>query len=70
MLHTITRKNLLDLAYLRQGKFLASVGHTVVPIDPNIRLDWSEDDGRRMILPVIIRSDYDTDPKTNPRSVG
>jgi hypothetical protein len=45
------------------------VRHAVAPIDPNIALDWSKEDGRRMILPVIIRSDYNMDPQTKPRSV-
>ena len=46
MLHTITRKDLLDLVYRR------------------------EEDRRRMILPAIIRSDYNMDTKTKPGSIG
>jgi hypothetical protein len=46
------------------------VRHAVAPIDPNVPVDSSKEDGCRMILPVIIRSDYNMDPKTMPRSVG
>jgi hypothetical protein len=46
-----------------------NVRHGVLPIDPAERLDWERDDGRWMILPVIIRSDYNMDPATKPRSV-
>lgn len=45
------------------------VRHGVAPIDPDVPLDWSKEDGRRMILPVIIRSDYNMDPETKPRGV-
>jgi hypothetical protein len=60
-------------AYTTMGDMIIAspdVRHAVAPIDPNIPLDWSKEDGRRMILPVIIRSDYNMDPKTKPRSVG
>ena len=43
------------------------VRHGVAPIDPDAELDWSKGDGRWMILPVIIRSDYDTDPENKPK---
>ncbi len=62
----------LDAYYTMGDMIIASpdVRHAVARIDPNIPLDWSKEDGRRMILPVIIRFDYNMDPKTKPRSVG
>jgi hypothetical protein len=53
-----------DLMVLSPG-----VRHGVAPIDPERELDWERDDGRWMILPVIIRSDYDQDPARKPRQV-
>ncbi|MEA2784738.1 MAG: hypothetical protein QOF71_842 [Candidatus Eremiobacteraeota bacterium] len=53
-----------DLLVLSPG-----VPHGVAPIDPDRPLDWGLDGGRWMILPVIIRSDYDMDPATKPRQV-
>ena len=44
-----------------------NVRHGVAPVDPGAELDWSRGDGRWMILPVIIRSDYDTDPENKPK---
>jgi hypothetical protein len=58
--------------YTRMGDMVVaspSLRHAVAPIDPDITLDWSKDDGRRMILLVVIRSDYNMDPQTKPRSV-
>ncbi len=43
------------------------VRHGVAAIDPNEPLDWSKTDGRWMILPIIIRSDYNQDPSTKPK---
>jgi hypothetical protein len=43
--------------------------HGVAPIDPQAELDWSRPDGRWMILPIILRSDYDMDPETKPKAV-
>jgi hypothetical protein len=45
------------------------VRHGVAPIDPETELDWSRDDGRWMILPIILRSDYNMDPDTKPKAV-
>jgi hypothetical protein len=45
------------------------VRHGVAPIDPDAELDWSRADGRWMILPIILRSDYDMDPDTKPKAV-
>jgi hypothetical protein len=45
------------------------VRHGVAPIDPAVDLDWSDESGRWMILPIIIRSDYNMDPETKPKSV-
>lgn len=53
-----------DLLVLSPG-----VRHGVAPIDPEAPLDWSLERGRWMILPVVIRSDYDMDPATKPRPV-
>jgi hypothetical protein len=46
-----------------------AVRHGVLPIDPSRELDWRRTDGRWMILPVVIRSDYQADPGTKPRMV-
>ena len=43
--------------------------HGVAPIDPEAELDWSRPDGRWMILPIIIRSDYNMDPETKPKAL-
>lgn len=43
--------------------------HGVETIDPEKDLDWSLEHGRWMILPVVIRSDYNMDPATKPRQV-
>jgi hypothetical protein len=41
--------------------------HGVAPVDPSVELDWSRTDGRWMILPIIIRSDYNMNPETKPK---
>jgi hypothetical protein len=46
-----------------------SVQHGVAPIDLQRELDWEAEDGRWMILPVIIHSDYVTDVKLKPKKV-
>ncbi|HWV86408.1 MAG TPA: hypothetical protein VNZ62_13250 [Capillimicrobium sp.] len=43
--------------------------HGVAPVDPEAECDWSVRDGRWMILPIILRSDYNMDPATKPRAV-
>jgi hypothetical protein len=43
--------------------------HGVAPVDPGAALDWSRADGRWMVLPIIIRSDYDMDPETKPKAL-
>jgi len=43
--------------------------HGVAPIDPGEPTDWGLERGRWMILPVVIRSDYNMDPATKPRQV-
>jgi hypothetical protein len=45
------------------------VRHGVAPVDPEADLTWSVDDGRWMILPIILRSDYNMDPETKPKAV-
>lgn len=45
------------------------VRHGVGPVDPEAELDWSDEGGRWMILPIIIRSDYNMDPDTKPKAV-
>jgi hypothetical protein len=44
--------------------------HGVAPVDPDVELNWSQPDGRWMILPIIIRSDYNMDPETKPKAQG
>ena len=58
--------------YTQMGDLIVAsphIRHGVAPIDPDQKLDWSRSDGRWMILPVVIRSDYNTDPNTKPRMV-
>jgi hypothetical protein len=43
--------------------------HGVAPVDPEAELDWSRADGRWMVLPIIIRSDYEMDPETKPKAL-
>ncbi len=45
------------------------IRHGVAPIDPEQPLDWSRVDGRWIILPVIIRSDYTTEAGAKPKQV-
>lgn len=51
---------------------LASPGvrHGVAAIDPDHPLDWNREDGRWIIMPIIIHSDYKEDAALKPRSVG
>jgi hypothetical protein len=53
-----------DLLVLSPG-----VRHGVAAIDPDEDIDWGLERGRWMILPVVIRSDYDMDPETKPKAV-
>ncbi len=46
-----------------------NVRHGIAAIDPGEPLDWTLDRGRWMILPIVIRSDYEMDPSTKPRQV-
>lgn len=46
-----------------------NVRHGVAPIDPSARLDWELETGRWMVLPIILRSDYNMDPATKPRQI-
>jgi hypothetical protein len=46
-----------------------NIRHGVAPIDPERELDWNAEDGRWMILPIIIHSDYNTDQNIKPRMV-
>jgi hypothetical protein len=45
------------------------VRHGVAPVDPELDMDWSDEGGRWMILPIIIRSDYNMDPETKPKAI-
>ena len=45
------------------------VRHGVAPIDPDKMIDWSLDAGRWMILPIVIRSDYNMDRSLKPKQV-
>lgn len=53
-----------DLLVLSPG-----VRHGVAEVDPQRPLDWEADDGRWMILPIIIHSDYVKESGTKPRGV-
>lgn len=60
-------------ALTRKGDLiLASPGvrHGVAAVDPDEVLDWSREDGRWIIMPIIINSDYISDPDTKPKKVG
>ena len=54
-----------DLLVLSPG-----VRHGVAEVDPERPLDWEADDGRWMILPLLLRSDYDGDREHKPQQVG
>jgi hypothetical protein len=43
--------------------------HGVAPVDPREALDWSSEGGRWIIIPAIIRSDYNMDPETKPKNL-
>jgi hypothetical protein len=45
------------------------VPHGVAPVDPNEPLNWESTEGRWMITPMIIRSDYNQDPNTKPKEL-
>ena len=59
----LTRKG--DLILVSPG-----VRHGVAPIDPEEPLDWSNTDGRWIIMPIIINSDHVKDPALKPMKVG
>jgi hypothetical protein len=46
-----------------------AVRHGVAAVDPGAELDWAADDGRCTILPIIIKSDYEMDPASKPKTV-
>lgn len=43
------------------------IKHGVSPIDQNAPLDWSSENGRWIIMPIIINSDYEKDLSMKPR---
>ncbi len=47
-----------------------AVRHGVAPIDPDMQLDWNLDNGRLMILPLVLESDYNMNPDAKPKQVG
>jgi hypothetical protein len=56
----------------RMGDLLVlspDIRHGVAPVDPGAELDWDAADGRWMIMPILIRSDYDTDRANKPLQV-
>jgi hypothetical protein len=58
--------------YTQMGDLIVAspgIRHGVAPIDPDCELDWSRSDGRWMIVPVVIHSDYNTAGHTKPRMV-
>lgn len=46
------------------------VRHGVLPIDPNVALNWNSTGGRWIIMPIVIYSDLVTAPNTKPVGLG
>jgi hypothetical protein len=42
------------------------IRHGVAPVDADADLDWSSPAGRWMIMPILVRSDYDADRADKP----
>lgn len=59
----LTKKG--DLILLSPG-----VQHGVAPVDPECDLDWEREDGRWIIMPIIIHSDHIQDPNVRPVKTG
>ncbi len=53
-----------DLMVLSPG-----VAHGVSPVDAEQSIDWNSRDGRWIILPLILRSDYNMDVNTKPKQL-
>lgn len=47
-----------------------AVSHGVAPIDPSAALDWDAEDGRLTIIPIIMYSDYHSDPAKKSKPTG
>ncbi|MEM9281864.1 MAG: hypothetical protein AAGA96_08565 [Verrucomicrobiota bacterium] len=45
------------------------IPHGLDPIDPEIELDWNRSDGRWIILPLILNSDYPSEENVKPREI-
>lgn len=60
-------------ARLQVGDMLVmspGIHHGVDPIDPELPYEWRTNDGRWMVLPLIVSSDYPNAPGTKPAQVG
>jgi hypothetical protein len=58
--------------YMKPGDLLVmspGIQHGVESVDPDLSYDWRSNDGRWMILPIIVSSDYDA-KATKPVQVG
>jgi hypothetical protein len=56
----------------RMGDLLVlapDIRHGVAPVDPDAPLDWDAADGRWMIMPILLRSDHNTQAGEKPRQV-
>lgn len=65
-------KNYVD-PYMKPGDMLVmspGIHHGVDPVDPDLAYDWRSNDGRWMILPIIVSSDYPNLEATKPVQVG
>jgi hypothetical protein len=59
--------------YMKPGDMLVmspGIHHGVDPIDPDLPYEWRTNDGRWMILPLIVGSDYPNPEVTKPVQVG
>jgi hypothetical protein len=65
-------KSYLD-PYMKPGDMLVmspGIRHGVDPIDPDLPYEWRSNDGRWMMLPLIVSSDYPNPQATKPVQVG
>ena len=59
--------------YMRPGDMLVmspGIHHGVAPVDPDADYEWRTNDGRWMILPIIVSSDYPNLEASKPVQVG
>jgi hypothetical protein len=65
-------KNYVD-PLMKPGDLLVmspGIHHGVDPVDPDVAYEWQSNDGRWMILPIIVSSDYPDPEATKPVQVG